>query len=211
MKEKLSPQEKKRLSYKKDHRTHTGEDNRAWRKAWAARKGRVNRKYRRKTDAVLREAIGPNRIDARKAGDEPTTRGLMRKGLTRENNSKKWGVGSLGQMLKARAEAHAERKETDREREEREAKTYKEQIVALERDASSPLANELLSSLRFGDGHLKVFYRGHPEWKKRLRAKLTELQKAQQKAIKTAKLKAEQKWKWRSPALRKPRAEQTEK
>jgi len=48
MKEKLSPQEKKRLSYKKDHRTHTGGDNRAWRKAWAARKGRVNRKYRRK-------------------------------------------------------------------------------------------------------------------------------------------------------------------
>jgi hypothetical protein len=82
MEEKLTSQEEKRLSLKKDHRTHTGEDDRAWRKAWAVRKTRVNRKYRRKADAALREAISPERIEALLVGDDQTTRELIRKRLT---------------------------------------------------------------------------------------------------------------------------------
>ena len=105
MKEKLTPQEKERLSYKKDYRTHTGEPERGMRKTWAERKARVNRKYRRKADATLHKALSPERIDAVKEGDGETTQELIRKGLTREKNPPKWGVSSLKETLKRRAES----------------------------------------------------------------------------------------------------------
>src|SRR5690349_23133992 len=105
MTEKLTPQEKKRLSYKKDHRTHTGEPERGMRKTWAERKARVNRKYRRKADAALQKALSPERIDAVKEGDDETTQELIRKGLTREKNQPKWGVSSLKEALERLAES----------------------------------------------------------------------------------------------------------
>lgn len=104
MKEKPTPQEKKRLSYERDHRTHTGEDNRAMRRAWKSRKKRINRKYRRKADAALRKALGPKKIDNSLGGDDQTTRELIRKGLTLENNSRKWGVRSLGEVVEEKLE-----------------------------------------------------------------------------------------------------------
>src|SRR5438094_8674143 len=115
MKEKLTPQEKKRLSYAKDHRTHTGEPGRVMRRTWAKRKARVNRKYRRKTDAALRKAISPDRINAVLMGDDGTTRELIRKGLTREDNHMKWGVRNLREEVESKLKSRATPKETPRD------------------------------------------------------------------------------------------------
>jgi len=207
MKEKLSPQEKKRLSYERDHRTHTGEDNRAMRHGWTSRKKRVNRKYRRKTDLALRKAVGPEQIDALLTGDDPTTRELIRKGLTRENNSRKWGVRTLGEVVKGKLERRNAPRETNRQRDERLAHMYTQQIVSMERDPDSKPSRELLRALGWGDARLHDFLRSHPEWLQRLNAKLTTLAKDQQKRAAEAKLKAEEKQKWRSPTTRRRKAE----
>jgi len=207
MKETLTPQEKKRLSYNKDHRTHTGEDDRAMRRGWASRKKRVNRKYRRKTDAALRKALEPERIDLLLAGDDQTTRELIRKGLTRENNSRKWGVRTLGEVVKEKLEQSVAPRETNRQRDERLAHTYIQGIVSFERDPKSKLSEALIRSLRGGDGRLWDFLRNNPDWRQRLNTKLLALAKEEQKRTAEAKLKAEEKRKWRSPTTRRRKTE----
>jgi hypothetical protein len=107
MKKKLTPSEKKELAYDKDHRTHTGEADRAMRRFWAKRKTRLNRNYRRLTGQLLREANRPDVIDAVLVEEDGTTRELIRKGLTRKNNSKKWGVGTLRETVEAKLEARS--------------------------------------------------------------------------------------------------------
>lgn len=205
MKGKMTPQEKKRLSYDKDHRTHTGEDDRAMRKAWAARKVRVNRKYRRKTDAALRKAISPDRIDTVLAGDDGTTRELIRKGLTRERNNMKWGVRKLRDVVEAKLESRSGGRETNSERKERLAKMFIERIIAFEQGALSLEAMGITSDLRGGDGHFLIFLRDHPRWKVRLARRIEHLRKEEQKQTEKARRKTEQKRKWRSPTLRIPR------
>ena len=198
-KEKRTPQERKRLSYKKDHRTRTGEDDRAWRKAWAHRKKRVNRAYRRKAGSLLRDAIRPNAIDEVLIENAKITREFIRKGLTREKNTRKWGVSSLGDLVKGQAERRSRPRETNRERDQRLAKQYVAWILAFERDADSPGGQLLLKGIRHGSGSLWAFCQKNPEWKKRLWQKLRQLQKEEKIAAEKAKLKAEQKCKWLKP------------
>jgi hypothetical protein len=204
MKGKLTPPEKKRLSYKKDHRTHTGEDDRAMRRAWASRKARVNRKYRRKADAALQKAISPERIHLVLTGDDETTREMIRKGLTRERNKPKWGVLTLGQVVEAKLESRATPRETDRERKERLALEYIQGIIALERHPTGAYAVKFLSKID-GDARLWDFLRDHPKWKKRLETKLKTLRKEEQRQLEKVRIKAEEKRKWRSPTIRLPR------
>lgn len=205
MKDKPTPQEKKRLSYKKDHRTHTGEDDRAMRKAWAARKARVNREYRRKTDAELRRAISPDRIDAVLAGDDGTTRELIRKGLTREKNNMKWGVRKLRDVVDAKLETRVAPRETNRERNERLAQIFIERIIAFEQGTINFETMGITSDLRGGDGHFLDFLRDHPRWKVRLARRIEHLGKEEQRLREKARIKTEQKRKWRSPTIRIPR------
>jgi len=204
MKKKLTPLEKKELAYNKDHRTHTGEPDRAMSRLWAKRKARVNRKYCRKTDQALRKAISPDRIDAVLAGDDGTTRELIRKGLTREKNSPKWGVRKLRDLVEAKLESRSAPRETKRQREERLSQLYIEGIIAFELDPDSAKATILKDGIRGGHARLWDFLRDHPEWQERLSAKIKQLQTAEQRQSEKARLKAEQKWKWRSPKLRVP-------
>jgi|SRR5882762_768594 len=198
MKDKLAPPEKKKLSYKKDHRTRTGEDDRAMRRAWASRKKRVNRKLRRKADATIRKAINPDRVESLLLGDDGTTNELIRKGLTRENNSRKWGVRSLGEHLQKKSERRNEPRETNRQREEGTSKAYIDMILALERDPNSTKALKLKKILRFGYGQLWGFFNNHPDWKERLLTKMERLQKEEERQLEKVRLKAEQKRRWKS-------------
>ncbi len=204
MKKKPTPPEKKELAYDKDHRTQTGECDRAMRRLWGKRKARLNRKYRRKTDQALRKAISPDRIDAVLAGDDGTTRELIRKGLTREKNSLKWGVGTLRDSFEAKLESRTTPKETKRQRNERLARRYIEGIIAFELGPDGAQAAMLIDAIRGGHASLWDFLRDHPGWQERLSAKIKQLQTAEQRQSEKARLKAEQKWKWRSPKLRVP-------
>lgn len=162
------------------------------RRLWRKRKARVNRKFRRKTEQVLKEAISAERADALKAGDDGTARELIRKGLTREKHLK-WGVSTLQEALEAKIKSRMKKWETNGERKERNGQIYIDWILALERDPNSPPAKKLIRSLRWGDGHLWRFYEDYPGWKKRLWERIRQLQKAEQKAAERARIKAEQK------------------
>ena len=171
---------------------------------WAKRKARVNRKYRRKTDQALRKAISPDRIDAVLAGDDGPTRELIRKGLTREKNSPKWGVSTLRDLVEAKLESRVTPRETKRQRQERLSQLYTEGIIAFELDPDSAQATILRDGIRGGHARLWDFLKDHPEWKERLSAKIKQLQTAEQRQAEKARLKTEQKRKWKSPKLRVP-------
>jgi hypothetical protein len=173
-------------------------------RVWAKRKARLNRKYRRLTDQLLREAIRPDVVDTVLAEEDGTTRELIRKGLPRETNSKKRGVGTLRDSVEAKLKSRSRPRETNRERRERLSRTYIGLILSLERDPNGTEAARLKKILRFGGGELWIFLRDHPKWKARLLEKLTELQEEEQRHLEKERLKAEQKWKWRSPKLRVP-------
>src|SRR5258706_13104777 len=95
MKKKLTPLEKKELAYNKDHRTHTGEPDRAMSRLWANRKVRVNRKSRRKTDQAFRNAISPDGKNQVWAGVAGPTRARGPKALAGERSAPKWVARKL--------------------------------------------------------------------------------------------------------------------
>jgi hypothetical protein len=193
MKKKLTPPEKKELAYDRDHRTHTGESDRAMRRLWAKRKARLNRKYRRMTDQLLRAATRPDVVGAVVAEEDGTTHELIRKGLTREKNPPKWGVGTLRDSVKAKLKSRTGPRETNRERKDKITQMYMELIVAFERDPDSAEAEKLKNRLRRGDGHLWSFMKEYPDWRERLRTKIEQLQRNEQGQLGKARLKAEQK------------------
>ena len=206
MKEKLTPQEKKRLSYKKDYRTHTGEPERGMRKTWAERKARVNRKYRRKADATLHKALSPERIDAVKEGDDETTQGLIRKDLTGEKNPPKWRVSSLKETLKRRAES--KKSSVGRKAKHLAAliQKFKADVTAFEKNPEALGEDEVgLLIFQWRSSDLRPFLKDNPSWIRRLGRKVGEVRKERRKEAEKARLKAEAKWKWRSPVLRLPR------
>jgi|SRR6266850_872871 len=196
MKKKPTAPEKKELAYKKDHPTRS---DRGMRRSWAKRKARVNRKYRHVADQLLRETIRPSMTE-----DDETTRELIRKGLTRQKNKPKWGVGTLREAVEAKLESRTTSRETKRQRKERLAHIYIEGISAFELDPDSAQATMLKDGIRGGNARLWDFLRDHPEWNERLSAKIKQLQTAEQRQSEKARLKAEQKRKWRSPKLRIP-------
>ena len=194
-----------KVSYKKDHRTHTGEDNRAMRRAWKNRKVRVNRKYRRKADAALHKAISPEQIDAAIRGDDGTTHELIRKGLMRERN-RKTGVRSLEKALAELSDSRERSIERKVRHKERMIQQFKDNVRAFERnpelfreDEISWLAYQTRST------ELRAFFKDNPSWISRLERKIDEVRKQRRIVAEKARIKVEEKWKWRSPSLRLPR------
>lgn len=60
------PQEKKRLSYERDHYNRNGKNNKSWRKAKPVKKQAARRSFRRAADALVR---------ASPQGEAPVKRG----------------------------------------------------------------------------------------------------------------------------------------
>ena len=210
MKEKLTPQEKKRQSYEKDHRTHTGESPRGMRKTWAKRKARINRKYRRKAHAALQQVVSPQRIDVVREGDDATTRELVRRGLTRDKNHK-WGVSNLRETLQKRAESRKRAVEWKASRLAAAIQEFKDRVTKLEQRPElfdEREISRLMSVTRSTE--LRAFFQGDPSWANRLERRVAEVQKQRRKAAGEARIKEEEKRKWRSPALRLPSNTNTE-
>lgn len=203
MSKKKTPPEKKQAEYEKDHYTFAWHSPRGFRKTWKKKKNYRNRVVRRKSKNLLHEVEG---LSMKELGpvEESFTAELFRKGLSKKK-VRKTGVVNLRKKIQLKKDRRENRVETRRERKERLAAIYAEGIVALERSPESAAARKLLDGLRFGDASLWRFLRDNPEWQARLQTRIGQLQKQQQLVENKARLKQEQKWKWKSPALRLPK------
>jgi hypothetical protein len=161
-----------------------------------------NRVVRRKSKNPLHEVEGHS-LHELGPTEESFTSELFRKGLSKKT-VRKIGIVYLREKIQTKKERRENRGETRREQKQRLALIYVERIVALERDSDSIEAKKIIDALRFGDGRLWEFLSDYPDWRVRLKSRIAQLQKEQQRINDKAKLEQEEKWKWRSPALRKP-------
>lgn len=81
-----TPQEKKRLSYERDHRVRGGESDKAFRRKWPIKKRKASRSFRRAADGMTRSAVADSEADV-------DFRAIKKQQLT------KWGVASLGDTV----------------------------------------------------------------------------------------------------------------
>ncbi len=204
MSKKKNPPEKKQLEYEKDHYTLPRFSARGFRKTWKKKKNYRNRVVRRKSKHLLSEVADFSLSELTQAEDSFTSE-LLRKGLTKKKVYKT-GVVNLREKIRRKKErregAHGARLAHER----RLFAHYRDGIIAFESDPLSKAAQMLRLSLRSGDSNLRTFLESNPEWKSRLRTKLIKLEKQQRLDVDRARLKSEQSWKWKSPALRRPKA-----
>ena len=106
MKRRRSPQEKKRLSLKKDFRETYGESDKGARKTVPKRKAKGQRQLRRGIKAVLDRGLGPDEDGAVEA---------VAKALDRKRWRKVPGT-ALGELVKTGPERHAEKYQAKRKR-----------------------------------------------------------------------------------------------
>jgi hypothetical protein len=198
-----TPPEKKQAEYERDHYAFAWHSPHGFRKTWKKKKNYRNRVVRRKSKNLLHEAegrslreLGPN--------EESFTSERFRKGLSKKTVHKS-GIVNLREKIQTKKERSENRGETRKAFKERLAVIYAEGIVALERHPDSTEARKLMDGLRFGDCSLRDFLSDHPDWRVRLRARINRLHKQQKQMDEKARLKQEQKRKWRSPTLRLPR------
>ena len=89
-----TPQEKKRLSYKKDHVVDGGENDKSFRKKWPRKKAGSNRVQRRRIAQVF---VRPGVLDADEA--ESVIKNVRRPKI------RKWGVIPLGKAVANRQDS----------------------------------------------------------------------------------------------------------
>lgn len=203
MSKKKTPPEKKQAEYEEDHFNSAWHSPRGFRKTWKKKKNYRNRVVRRKAKSLLHgvEGLSLHELGPDK---ESLTAELFRKGLSKKK-FRKTGVVNLREKIQRKKERLEARKETKQERRDRLAIFYMAGVVALERNPESSEARNLLNHLHMGSASVSLFLRDHPDWKMRLRTRIEQLWKREQMLVEKAKLKAEQKRKWRSPALRLPK------
>ena len=87
------PNEKKRTSLERDHRTFALEGNKSFRTAWPLKKARANRKFRRAGTTALAEAVLDDSGDVPASPTAKPTRSL-----------EKYGVMSLAQSISVKSD-----------------------------------------------------------------------------------------------------------
>jgi len=91
-----TPQEKKRLSYERDHRVRGGENDKAFRRKWPIKKRKASRSFRHAAESMTLLALQNAEADI-------DFRIIKKQQLT------KWGVASLGDTVTARQALRASR------------------------------------------------------------------------------------------------------
>jgi hypothetical protein len=97
MKQKLTPQEKKKLSLERDHVVLGGENDKAFRKKWPRKKANSTRAFRHKVNAAVSHATEAN-SDEQELKAKDCVRLEMRK----------WGVTPLGKAIDDRKQNRLE-------------------------------------------------------------------------------------------------------
>jgi hypothetical protein len=180
MKKRITPREKKRLAYDRDHYVSGGESRHAFRKNWPRKKAMLNQKHRHRAGQLLHKLEKLGDFDSIEGSTIEVTADQLKKIDPREKLGK-WGVQSLREYVERNEEKREERTIRRRQEWERIETRYIALIRALERNPGSPEAQELLREIPYGDWHLRLFLKRNPEWKPRLRAKLLELKRIDDK------------------------------
>jgi len=98
MKKRLSPQEKKRVAYEKDHYVSAGESRHAFRKNWPKKKRKANKIHRHRASEALHSLERMANLAVVEDSPIEVTADQLRKADPREKLTK-WGVQSLREYL----------------------------------------------------------------------------------------------------------------
>jgi hypothetical protein len=181
MKKRVTPQEKKRLAYERDHYVSAGESRHAFRKNWPKKKAMVNQIHRHRAAEALHtlERLGGS------GSIEDSTIEVTAEQLRKSDPRKKLhksGVQSLRKYVERNQSKREERaRQTIKER-ARIKTRYETLIRALERNIKSPTAQELLREIKLNNWHLRLFLRWNPEWIPRLKQKFREVKRLEENA-----------------------------
>jgi len=99
-----NPDEKKRSSLERDHRTFPLEGNKSFRSAWRQKKAQTNRRFRRAGTTAVAEAMLDDGGDAAESLTAKPKRSLKKQGITslaqsisikRDKSGLRWNAGIL--------------------------------------------------------------------------------------------------------------------
>jgi len=179
MKKRVSPQEKKRLAYERDHYVSAGESRHAFRKNWPKKKAMANQIHRRRAVEALHAL---ERLEESGSIEDSTievTAEQLRKSDPRKKLHKS-GVQSLREYVERNQSKREERARQTLKERARIKTRYEALIRALERNIKSPKAQELLREIKLKDWNLRLFLRWNPDWKPRLREKFREVKRLEE-------------------------------
>lgn len=192
MKKRVTPQEKKRLAYERDHYVSGGESRHAYRKNWPKKKAMLNQKHRHRSAQALHQLEKLGDFESIEGSTIEVTAEQLRKIDPREKLFK-FGVKSLREYVEKNQANREERALRARQKREQIQARYVALITALERNTESPKAKELLHEIASWDWGLRLFLRWNPEWKPRLTTKLLEVQSRAEKATRKRETKEAEK------------------
>jgi|SRR5579863_6711689 len=192
MKKRVTPQEKKRLAYERDHYVSAGESRHAFRKKWPKKKAMVNQIHRRRAAEALHTLERLADFGSIEDSAIEVTANQLRK-VDPKKKLSKYGVKSLREYVKHSQEGREERARRTSEEQAAIRAKYVNLINTLERNIKSPRAQELLSAIKRNDWNLRLFLRWNPEWKPRLKELFREVKRLDEKAKKQRERKEAEK------------------
>jgi hypothetical protein len=181
MKKRVTPQEKKRLAYERDHYVSGGESRHAFRKNWPKKKAMFNQKHRHRAAQALHRLEKLGDLNTIESNPIEVTSSQLNKIDPREKFFK-YGVRSLREFVEQNRKKSKERPLRTREQRESIRVRYTELIISLERNVESAKAKELLREISSHDWGLRLFLSWNPEWRPRLEKKLLEARRSEEKA-----------------------------
>jgi hypothetical protein len=184
VKKRVTPQDKKKLAYEKDHYVSASESRHAFRKNWPKKKAMLNQKHRHRATQALHKLEKMGDMESIEGSSIEVTAEQLRKVDPREKLNK-FGVRTLREYVERNSEKRESR--AFRRRQERELITERclARIAAMERDVESKEALALLREIAMSGSwgwDLSRFLRWYPDWKPRLVKKLQEAERAVGKA-----------------------------
>jgi len=202
MKKRMSPQQKKKLAYERDHYT-LGESRHGFRRKWPKKKARANQKHRHLSNQALHRLETLGNLEEIEDSALEVSADQLRKTHPKEKLSK-WRVKSLKEYVESRHESRESRAEHNRANRELIEERCKVLIHALEKAPNSQTVRDFIRQVEMGGGwgwDFWMFLRWRPEWRPRLERAWSEVLGARQKAERKQQNKETEKR--RAKALRK--------
>lgn len=194
MKRRLTPQEKKKLAYEKDHYVSGSESRHAFRKNWPKKKAKLNQKHRHRAARKLSAMEKLGDISSVENSQFEITAEELRKIDPREKLFK-FGVKSLREFVETNAENRERRTWRRVEMRKLIAARCKQLIATLETNPSSRTARAFLRDVASAGSwgwDFWIFLQWHPEFRPRLeKAWLVATKVAEKAEMKRLKKEAE--------------------
>jgi hypothetical protein len=167
----LTPQEKKRLAYSRDHYVSAGESRHAFRKNWPKKKAMANQACRHSATEKIRQLNRFSDSESIENAPNEVTSEQLRKPHPQKKLDK-CGVHSLREYLQYSRERRAGRDGGVRKRREQSDAEWRNCITAVERSPSSLSTAQRLVRLTRWAHEKRMFLGRNSEWKLRLQKAL---------------------------------------